>query len=211
MEVQIDMLIEKVKQHGIAEGKKQADTLVQEARSEARAVVESAQRDAQRIVAEAQAQAALLEQRGADALKQARRDLLLTVKEDLRALFESFLRQETRKAMSGESLKELLVRALSAWKFGSGESVFISLSEADAKTILAEALAGALQVAGQTAGQSAGQGAGAAFSVKGDAGISGGFRISRKSDGALQFDFTDEALSRALTSFLTPKLQEILR
>ncbi len=199
MEIQIDTLIEKVKQHGIKEGEKKAGETLQEAKREAEAIVASAKKEAQSIVAEATTNAEALEKRGKDALLQAHRDILLTVKEDIKQLLSAFISQEMRNALSGSALQSVLEGALSKWSFGNDANVFISLSEADAKKIVSEALQGALQAQGGT------------VTLQSHASISGGFRIARKSDGALQFDFTDETLSQSLISFLTPKLQELLK
>ncbi len=193
MEVQIDTLIEKVKQHGIIEGEKKAEKVLSDAQNEARSIVASAKQEAQAIISEAQANAQALERRGKDALSQAHRDLLLTVKEDIKQLLNKFISQEMQGALSGASLQSVLEKALSQWKFGNDANVFISLSESDAKNIIHQALQGAT------------------VTLQSQSSITGGFRIARESDGALQFNFTDEALSQSLMSFLTPKLQELLK
>lgn len=199
MEVQIDTLIEKVRQHGIVEGEKKAEEIQDEAQRKADALVASAKEEARSIIAEAQVHAEALEKRGKDALSQAHRDLLLTIKEDIRQLLSRFISQEMRGVLSGASLQGVLEQVLSKWSFGKDENVFISLSESDVKNIIHESLHGALQAQGAT------------ITLQSHASISGGFRIARKSDGALQFDFTDETLSQSLVSFLTPKLQELLK
>ena len=199
MEVQIDTLVEKIKQHGISQGEMQAAEILKEAKKEAEAIVSTAKKESESIIADAKAQSEVLIKRGKDALVQAHRDLLLSVREDIKKLLQTFVSQESHKALTAESLQDLLVKVLPQWSFTSGESIFISLSESDAKTLVADTIQGLLQSHNN------------AITLRADASVGGGFRISRSGDGALQFDFTDKTLSESLISFLTPKLQELLQ
>ncbi len=199
MEVQIDTLIEKVKNYGIEEGKKHAEGIIAEAQKKADAIMQEARQEATHIVENAQSEAHVLEKRGKDALIQAHRDLLLVVKSDLEKILRAFFERKTRDVLTTESLKEIITQALSKWDFGNEKNIFLSLSKEDAQRITQSAIEGLLKEKGEK------------ITIQSSDKVLSGFMVSREGDGVLQFDFTERALSQSLTEFLTPTLRELLQ
>ena len=199
MDTQLNILIDKIKQHGIEEGEKNAKEIVLLAENESTELLNNAQTKADALIAEAKQEADSILRRGTDALKQAQRDLLLVVENKLVTMCDKFVKQSTEEVLSGDNLKEIITTALSNWSFSSEEAIFVHLSKEHASKITSEAIAGAIKAQGAT------------VSIKIDDSIAAGFKISKGSDSNFSFDFTSEAISAALSVFLTPNIQGLLQ
>lgn len=195
MELQLDSLIDKIKTHGIEKGRESADTLVSEAKQESENIINKAKVDATNIIESAKQESSRLLQSGKDGLKQAERDLLMSVEGKLKDLCTKYVSSVTTEMLTAQSLLELIKTALSNWNVETNESVFVHISSNDANTITKQAITGVLQNN---------------IEVKVDNSIANGFRISKGSSG-YAFDFTGNAINEALAVFLTPNVQELLR
>lgn len=197
MELKLDSLIDKIKTQGIEEGRKSADTLLSEAKKESENIINKAKEDASYIIESAKQESNRLLQSGKDGLKQAERDLLMSVEGKLKELCTKYVSSLTTEVLTAQHLIELIKTALASWDFGTNESVFVHISSNDAKTITTQAIAGALKSNNNV-------------EVKIDNSVSNGFRISKGTSG-YAFDFTGNAINEALAVFLTPNVQELLR
>ncbi len=194
MDVKLDEIIDKIKTEGVNKGKEEASSLVSQAKSEAQSIIDDARTQAKQIIQQAAQQSESIVTRGTSALQQAKRDLLLVVKEQLASIIASFAQKNLAKALSTEATIELIKVALSKWNFQSNKSLFVHVSKEDAQKISAAAL------------HSAGT-----IEIKVDEQLSKGFRISSDEQGSLQYDFSETAINEALTHFLTQNIQELLQ
>lgn len=199
MAVNLDTLIEKIKTQGIEESKKSAEEIISNASKEADSIRSQAEARATQIIEQAEQESTTIVNRGKDALKQAQRDLLLTLEGQIKTLFEKFIAQATHDSLDANHLKDIISTALSKWTLGANENIFIHLSESDAQKITKESLSGAVQAQG------------ANIEIKVDPNITSGFRISKQDGGNFAFDFTADAITSALSVFLTPNVQELLK
>lgn len=198
MEYSLDTLVDKIKTDAIEKGEKTAQEIIAAADQKSETVLAQAASEAQRILADAQKESDNIILRGKNALKQAQRDTILSLKSELEALCKNYVSQVSVKALDHVHLKDMIVAALSNWNLNANDNVFVHISSEDAQHITKEVISGAVQALGSD------------IEIKVDDTITSGFKIS-KGDGNYMFDFTSEAISEALSIFLTPNIQELLK
>lgn len=197
MDVQLQELIEKIKAEGIQAAEREAQRLHAEAEARSDQIVAAARKSAAQIVSEAQEQAARFEHNAREALSQAGRDLVLSLKERITAMFRALLERSSGEAYSPKALEEAVVGLVKAWAADQ---------TADLQVLLpAEQLAGlekALQA--RLAGEIK-----KGLDIRPLAGLQAGFRVGSK-DGSVYYDFSDQGIAEILAEFLTPRLGELL-
>ena len=199
MEIQLQELIDKIKKDGIETASMEASRLKQEAEAEAKRILEAARREAADIVAKSKQDAERSEKAGIAALKQASRNLILAFKAEIEVLLDKIVLKESTKAYGEDTLKAALPDILKAWVTkGGGKGIDLLLSEKDLnklKSWFSEKLSSELK---------------AGVELKPDRHIDAGFRIAQK-DGSAYYDFSAESVAELLSSYLNPKLAEIIK
>jgi len=195
MEVKLESLIEKIKEDGILEAKKASDEIIEQAKKQAQEIIDKAKSQAQTTVKTAEDKAAKLKSNTQANLKQAHRDLMLAVKEQITGLFDKVFKSQLDETLTPEFLKELLVKIVENFK--PDEELEIVVSQKD-KAKLEKLAISQLKKKVKTA-----------IEVKVSPHISKGFRIGAKGKD-VHYDFTDESISQALKSFLSPAVSAML-
>ncbi len=198
MDVHLDEIIGKIKTEGVDKAKQEADQLLSQAKIEAEKTMQNAKSDAHEIINRANQQSTSILERGKSALQQAERDTVLVVKEKLNKLFSGFIAQQVHGSLDSNVLTELIKKALSQWNMEKNEALFVHVSKDDAQKLVAAGISNLSQ-------------GNRKIEIKVDEQISRGFMISQDSGGALKYDFSDQAVSEALSTFLTQYIQELLR
>jgi V/A-type H+-transporting ATPase subunit E len=198
MSVQLKELLEKIKQEGVKEAEQQADQIKKQAEKDASQIIAGANKEAASQLEKAKAEASQFEAASREAIKQAGRDLVLSVKSEIKRLVETILLSETREALDSKLLKDALLSLLQAWGKDRGEQVQIHLPEKAAdnisKYILSKLKAEVKK----------------GVEIIPSAQVGAGFRIAEK-DGSAYYDFTDRGLTEFLMEYLNPKLTELLK
>lgn len=197
MDVKLESLIAKIKQDGIEEARKASEDIIEKAKAEAEAIVKEAKVKAKRIEEQAKTSAAKLKSNSEDSLKQASRDLVLALKQELIALFGRILKQKCGEALSAEFMTGLITKIIDKWSPGDSAAWEVSVSKAD-KEKMAKLLTASLKKEAK-----------AIIEVKVSKAIDKGFRIGIKGED-LHYDFTDQSILEALKEFLNPSLSAIL-
>ncbi len=200
MEVQLDTLINKIKEDGIKQADERANALLRESEKKAQSIVDAAKRESERIIQNAESQAKLTEKRGIEAIQQAERDLILSLKEKIVNLFDNSLQKTLSNTLKGDALKEVILQAFTSWDFGKNVNVFLSLSPDDAAK-LSESLRRQIQ---ETIKENS-------VEIKVDPTIQSGFRLTVGTDSSLTYDFSQKTIQESLSAFLTPSLKELLK
>jgi V/A-type H+-transporting ATPase subunit E len=196
MEVQLEHLIEKIKREGVEAAEQDAQKIIDTAREKARKMVEDAQKQAELIKEQAHQEAQKTRENSEMALKNAARNTLLLVKEQIGKMFEKVLIREVRSELNPDFLPQLIEKVVAQWQPDS--PVEVSLSEND-KQKLADVLLQRLQ-----------KHLTQPVIIKTNPNLTGGFRISKKGD-AVAFDFSDEAIAETLSLFLNDKMKQLLK
>jgi len=197
MDVKLDSLIAKIKQDGIDEARKASKDIIEKANNKAEAIVKEAEAEARKIEEKAKALAIKLESNSQDSLKQASRDLILSLKEVIIALLNRILKEKTGEALSSELMAKLITQIIDKWSPKNNIAWEILVNKSD-KEKIEKALLISLRKEAKTT-----------IEVKVSKAIDKGFRIGVKGED-LHYDFTDQSILEALGEFLNPSLAAIL-
>lgn len=196
MAEEIKDLIEKIQQEGIKVAEDKAREIANQARSQAEEIVKKAKAEAERLIAQAKAQISKEEASSKILLKQAGRDLLLSVRKEINAMLEGLLAANLRQSLTPEGLVKILTTLIK--NYGAEESIVVLLKKEDLE-ILEKSFLAALK-------EEAKKG----ITLRPSEDIQAGFIISYD-HGKSYYDFTDAALAEYIGSYLKPKLSELLK
>lgn len=195
----LQALLDRIQDEGVKEADAKRDRIVKEAKEEAERLLSQAKEDAETIRSDAQHEADLLKQKGEEALRQAARDTLLSLRRQLEERI-----QRIAKATAGESLSDKDIAALvvelarqAATSEEADPSVEVLLP-AEKTESLQKGLLQQLRSDLKTMPE-----------LKPVDSLEGGFQVRFEGEDML-YDFSDEALSEVLTRFLNPRLAKIL-
>jgi V/A-type H+-transporting ATPase subunit E len=197
MEIQLKELIEKIKAEGVSEAEEKANHIISEANKQAFEIIEKAKKEAAVLIVKAEADKKQFENSGMEALKQAGRDLILTMRSNLTSIFDSLIKREVSSALSNDVMLELIPLIVREWSVKKIDQIEIFLSKED-KSKLENNLLNKLSSEIRKG-----------IIIKPHPGIKSGFRIAEKNSGSF-YDFTDEGIAESLAQYLNPVLAEII-
>jgi len=190
-------LIEKIREEGVLAAEEKARQIEAAARQEAQVIVEKARRDAEKALAEAKERISRMEDGQKASLKQAGRDLILSLKKEIGAMLDKIVLSHVHKALSTEELARMIPALIKEHPKLGKEEIVISLKKEDLEKLEKGFLSELREEIKK------------GVILKASEEIQAGFMISYDS-GKSYYDFTDKALGRYISSFLKPKLGEIL-
>jgi len=197
MDVQVKELIEKIKNDGVKNAEESSSRIISEAEKKAAVLIENAEKEAAEIKSQAQNEASRMEQAGKEALKQAGRDLILSVKKEVEDLFNRIVQAETAEVLKGDSLKECIVAVLKSWKEDEVSDLSVLVTPETLKAMEGKLKSDLKSMVDK------------GLEIKPFSGLDAGFRISSK-DGRAFYDFSDKELMELLSQYLNPGLMSIL-
>jgi len=197
MEVQLSSLIDKIKEEGISEANKRSEEIIKQTEQKKKAIIKEAEEKAAFIIKEAEEKAAKLKDNSQKAIIQAVRDANLSLKEEIKNLFEAILKKEIRHALSDDFIRELILRIVESWSKDRKEGFQVSLSQQDKEKLEALILS---KVKGELA---------LGITFKLNPNINKGLYISKKGE-SFHYDFTDEAILEILKEYLRPFIVKII-
>ena len=196
MAEELKNLIEKIQEEGVQAAEARAKSIEAEARSRADEIVARAEAQARDIVGRAKEEVAKMEASSEATLKQAGRDLILSLKKEIAAILDKIITAEVHKALTPEEIGTLLTALVK--QQGSSADVVISLNKEDAEKLEKGSLA---TLKGELK---------RGITLKPSEDIRAGFIISFDA-GKSHFDFTDKALAEYLGLHLRPKIAQLLK
>ncbi len=199
MDVQLQELVEKIRKDGVDAADAQASEIVNEAKAKAASILNEARAEAESIEKAARADAERLEKAAIASIKQSGRNILISFRDGIVSELSALVSSATGTAMSGDSLRELVPAAVKAWIANSGSGdIAVLLSPSDLEKL--ESTFKASLKAEMDKGLVLGS----------DGSLAGGFRIGMK-DGSAYYDFSAEAVASLFSSYLNPRVAEILK
>lgn len=190
-------LIEKIQQEGIAAAEDKAKAIEDEARLAAQEILQKAKAEAEKILADTKSNIAKIEENSRVSLKQAGRNLLLALREEINNILKRLIISHIREALAPEELARIIGALVKSHTDKGAGDIIVSLNkemlEKVEKNILGELKEEVKK----------------GITLRHSEEIHAGFTISLDS-GKSQYDFTDKALAEYLTTFLKPKLAELL-
>jgi len=195
----IKSFIEKIQQQGIKLAEDKARQIEEQALGRAEQIVEEARLKAEQITHETEEKLAKMTLEQKALLKQAGRDLLLSLHGEINNILQKFILAKVRETLSCQALSEILTDIIKETvKANKKAQIIIMLKPADLKKIR-EGLQGALAEEIKK---------GIVFKPQED--IEAGFRISYDA-GKSHFDFSDKSLAEFISSSIKPQLENLFK
>ena len=196
MEQQIQDLVESIKRDGINEAEKKSSEIIAAAQEKAKEIVTQSEKEASAIIEKARKEVSVMENSGKEAVKQASRDVILSLKKSIYDQMDRLLTQKVKQSITGEQLVSLVVQVV---KEGLVDPATTTI-EVNSKQIalLEEALRAELEKELKSG-----------LKIKAVPSVDVGFHLSDKT-GSSYYDFSDEEISALLKPFLNAAIAEIL-
>ena len=195
MEQQIQDLVSSIQKEGIEKARAEAEKILKDASRQADEIIMKANQEKDKLIDDAR-KAIELERRSSEAtIRQAARDVSLSLKKSIEEKFDSILALAVEKDLHGSALTELIKTAISNEIASS--STRIELSEADYKALAKELSSAFAKEIGQ----------GLEFSSSRS--LDSGIRICQK-DGSSYIDLTGEECTKLLHQYLSNALKSII-
>jgi V/A-type H+-transporting ATPase subunit E len=192
---QIRDLIEKIQQEGVRAAEDKAKEIENQAECQAEEIIKKAKLEAGKLIREAKEEIAKSQESSKILLKQAGRDLIISLKKEINKILDKLILFNVRQALSPEELAKILSSLIK--NYSAKENVIISLNKEDLRKLEKGLL--------DTLKEEVKKG----ITLRPSDDIQAGFIISYDS-GKSYYDFTDTALTEYIGSYLKPKLKEIL-
>ena len=109
MAEELKQLIDKIQSEGVQAAEQKAKAIEAEAKRRAEAIVKQAKDKAEEIINDSKAEAAKMQASGEVALKQAGRDLIISLKAEINDLLKRLIASKTGEALAPENLAEVIV------------------------------------------------------------------------------------------------------
>ncbi|HAZ10838.1 MAG TPA: hypothetical protein DCY56_07030 [Candidatus Omnitrophica bacterium] len=193
-------LLEKINQEGIKSAEEKAKVIEDKARQDARKILDDARKLADEIIQKANREADKTKTSANLSIKQAARDLILSLKEDIRKMLNKIIAGEINKALSNEEIAGILAGLIDKYveKNGQAGDVRALVNKVDLEKIK-NAFMSQLKDKVKSG-----------VEFKPSANINTGFSISFDK-GKSYFDFSDEGLLETLCVYLNPELAKLIK
>lgn len=198
MDVQLQELIDKIKSEGIKTAEQESARVLKEAEHKANDIIAGAHKEASSIIAKAREEAQRFEQTAKEAVKQAGRNTILSLRTRITEIFDAVIAEETKQAYSLKVLEEVIVSLIKAWNKKQIPNLQVLLSASDLKKIekqLKSRLAAELKKG---------------VELKPFPELQAGFRIAMK-DGSAYYNFSDQGVAEILAEYMNPRIAEIVQ
>lgn len=175
------------------------EEILSQAKVEAEAILRNARAEADGIISGARKEAQIIERKGEEALRQASRDVLLSLRGKLNERAHAVALDLVGSALSGGELAQILSRMMVSYlqSGASEDKIEILLNESDLAAVdaaLSAALAADLR---------------SRCDLVPVNGVSGGFKLVFSGDDVV-YDFTDKSLAEVLSTRLGSRLAAIV-
>jgi V/A-type H+-transporting ATPase subunit E len=200
MSEDLQNLLDRIQEDGIAKADAQAKEIVAAAEKTAESIVAAAEQKAADTLAEAEKEAQVFTERSTRALEQAARDVVLSVGSAVTRTMDKLVGEKVAEALSDDLLEEMVEDVVKAYTANAakGQRIEILLSPEDHDK-LGEYFMSELHKQAKKA-----------LTIQSDDRILGGFEVSIV-DGNVHHDFSQEAIAEALCQLVRPKLADIVR
>ena len=197
MPEELQSLLDKINEEGVKKAEARAAEIIANARKEARAIQLKAEQDAAATAKAAQEQAEALQKRAESAVRQASRDIVLELQQELEKRMNRVVAGAADQALTPEFMAGLIRELAAKFAADPGAQLTVLTAVKDAAA-LDKVLAGALVNSFHASPR-----------VIGNPEISGGMEVSFR-DGRVYFDFTAEAVTDLIAAYVGPRLAKLL-
>jgi V/A-type H+-transporting ATPase subunit E len=197
MDVQLQELLEKIKDKGIKQAEKEAERIKLAAEEKAKEIIAQAKNKAEQLIEEAKKEIASFKQSTDQALKQAARDLILSLKTQIQTLFDTVIRTEAHSLLKSKVLEDILLTVIKAWIEKGITNITLMVAPPDLERLekfLLSKCASEMKKG---------------MVIKPLPEIEAGFRIM-ETNGTAYYNITDQGIAEFFKEYLNPKLKFLL-
>ncbi|MFH1281148.1 MAG: hypothetical protein ABIH91_00290 [Candidatus Omnitrophota bacterium] len=198
MAQEIKDLIAKIQQEGVQAAQEQAEQIKAAAQRDALKIISQAKIEAKKIIEQADIESQRLNAAINASLKQAGRDLLISLRKEINALLANLIKADVQQALTANELTKILETLIRNAPLSLGSEIIVSLNHLDQEKLEKEFFRQLAQITQKQ------------ITLKSAEGVNSGFIISFDAGRSI-FDFSDTALSEYITGFLKPELGKILK
>ncbi len=193
-------LLEKIHNDGIAKAQQEKEAIIAAAKKEAAQIVADAKAQAEELKKTARTEAKAGEEKANDAIRQAARDAVIALKADLLNKLNTVVHSCIGEAMTPDVMKQIILTMAQSYgkDANAADSVEVLLPKKEqdqAEAYLKAQLLAELKVKPVIE-----------LTNEFNAGLQISFR-----DGEVYFDFSDDALAEVLCRFVGPKLTAVIK
>ena len=193
MEQQIQDLIASIKKDGIESATNESKKILEEARKEAERIVNEAKKERDKIIADGKKTIEIERESSISSVKQAARDVSLTLRNSLEEKFKKILGQKVSSALDERVLADAIVAVVKGEEDGCDVEVSKDMVD-KVNAILTSQFAKELEKG---------------VTLRSSSSVSGGFKVYSK-DGSAYIDLSDEEITKLLYPYLSSSLKEII-
>ena len=199
MEIQLQELIDQIKNDGVAAAEAEAKSIVDSAKAEADRIVADAQAQADKILADAKAENERMVKSSEDAIRQAGRNLLISFRESVARELKAIVGENVNAVYSSEHLAQLITNVVEDWaKKPDAEDMAVIMNSDDLNTLESTLLAALKDRMSN------------GLTLKANDNFDGGFRIA-VNDGGAYYDYSADAVVDMMSNYLSPRVAELLK
>ena len=196
---ELQALLDKITEQELQKTEEEKAKILSQAQAEAKDTVRKAEETAKAIVEDAQRDAAILQQKGEEALRQASRDVLLSLRAELEKRVKQAAEALVNANMSPATIADIIAKLVVSFvkADGSSDDIKVLLNPEEISAVeeaLKASLADNLRANCALAPSNA---------------VSGGFKLVFKETGVM-YDFTDKALAETVAAGLGGKLASVI-
>lgn len=192
MEQQIQDLIATIRKEGIESAKSESEKILTDARKEAERIVQEAKAEREKMLSDAKKEIDIERESSISSVRQAARDVSLTLKKNLEAKFKKILSEKVSSSLDERTVAEAVVAAVKG-EFSSSV-VELPQDKADAiRKILSTEFSKEMEKGVELRASSA---------------AGSGFKVYSK-DGDAYIDLSDEECTRLLYPYLSSSLKDL--
>ena len=195
---QIKELIEKINQEGVQAAQEKAREIEDLAQQKAEIIMRKADAQDKKITEDGQDKGNRLQESSQAALKQAARDLLLSLKKEIVALLERLMVKDVSAALTPEELSRIIAGVIKEYCGQENNEVIVYLKDFDKNKLEGHFLSKLKDELKK------------GIELRQQEDIHAGFIISFDA-GKSHFDFSDKALAQYLGTYLKPKVAELFK
>lgn len=201
MAEELQSLLEKINEEGVKKADAQKEKIIADAKKKAEKIVSDAKKKAEDLKKKSEVDAARNEERAANTIRQASRDILLALKDELQKRLQAVAKECVGEAMTADLMGKLILEMEKSFIQGKsveGTGVEVLLNKKDLET-MTKLLQGSL-----------GKNLKGAPDISLGHDFSAGLKIGVKGND-LFFDFSDDALADIICAYVGPRLSAILK
>lgn len=198
MEIQLQELIEQIKKNGVALAENQAEQIINDANSEAEKIIADAKAKAEKILADAKSENLALVAQSEQAIAQAGRNMLISFRQSVAKELDSILSEQVKQLYVGEKLAELITKVVASWSEHNDGDICLMLTEEDKISLETQLLSLFRERVRK------------GVTLKTSNSFDKGFRIMLE-NGSVYYDYSAEAVLEMISSYLTPRVINLLK